>query len=657
MCGIVGIAGRHDLDWVRRMNSNIRHRGPDDKGLYQSPDGLVSLAMRRLSIIDLQTGHQPMHNEDASIWIVFNGEIFNAPEIRSRLEHRGHKFVTANSDTEVLLHLYEEKGPSLLDDLNGMFAFVIHDHNRKVLFGARDRMGIKPLYYCQSAGRFVFASELKSILTLPFIEREIDRQSLFHYMTLLYVPDEASIITGIHRIPPAHSFVYDLSSKEFKLHRYWQLKFEADEDHSEEEWAEVLRAELRAAVRRWSLSDVPLACSLSGGLDSSAVVGLMAEAGYPRIKTYSLGFDGTEEQAWNEIDLARQVAQRWGADHHEIILEPKELLSDLASMVWHLDEPYGGGLPSWYVFREMSRDVKVGLTGTGGDELFGNYGKFRIYESNKFLQASLASRRWADGCGDVLALVMSPLAMLSNSLPSSWRWIGRGHLLSQLPRMISEPFGRYYHATLEYLSDDRKRAGVLRVQNGRVQDTASYLQNLYDNSAASDLRNGLAAVDFRTQLAEEFLFMTDRFSMAHGLEARVPFLDHLLVELVFRIPPAMRTKAGDLKYLFKRAIGDLLPAPLLTARKRGFVIPTKLWLRSELRPLVERLLHPERLHHQDLFDSKFYDSFVLPHLEARADFTAQVWAALMFQIWHLIFVEQKQTEAPGFDWRAIAELD
>ena len=346
------------------------------------------------------------------------------------------------------------------------------------------------------------------------------------------------------------------------------------------EWIEILRAELRAAVRRWTLSDVPIACSLSGGLDSSAVVGLLAEAGYPRIKTYSLGFVGEEEQLWNEIDLARQVAQRWGTDHHEIILEPNELLSDLASMVWHLDEPYGGGLPSWYVFREMSRDVKVGLTGTGGDELFGNYGKFRIYEASKLLQASLASRRWADGRGDILARFLSPLATLSNSLPSSWRWIGRGHFLSQLPRIISEPFGRYYYANFDYLSDDRKRADVFRIQNGNLQDTASYLQRLYDASQAQDLRNGLAAVDFRTQLAEEFLFMTDRFSMAHSLEARVPFLDHVLVESVFRIPSSMRTTTGDLKYLFKMAVGDLLPQPLLNAPKRGFVLPIKLWLRQ-----------------------------------------------------------------------------
>jgi asparagine synthase (glutamine-hydrolysing) len=257
----------------------------------------------------------------------------------------------------------------------------------------------------------------------------------------------------------------------------------------------------------------------------------------------------------------------------------------------------------------------------------------------------------------MLAGLLAPLSALTNSLPSSWPWIGRGHLLSQLPRMMDEPFGRYYYANFEYFSDECKRAEVLRTHNGDLQDTASYLQKVYDLSEAPDLRNGLAAVDFRTQLAEEFLFMTDRFSMAHSLEARVPFLDHNLVETVFRIPPSIRTAAGDLKYLFKRAIGDLLPEPLLSARKRGFVIPTKLWLRRELRPLVKRLLHPNRLRRQGLFQPTFYDSYVLPHLDGKADYTSQVWAALMFQIWHFIYIEQNQTEAPTYDWQAMAGWD
>ena len=249
-----------------------------------------------------------------------------------------------------------------------------------------------------------------------------------------------------------------------------------------------------------------------------------------------------------------------------------------------------------------------------------------------------------------LANFISPLTAPTNQISPTWHLIGRGRLLSRLPQILSEPFGRYYYANFEYFSDQLKRDKVLRLQNGNLQNTSSYLQKLYDYSEARDVRNGLAAVDFRTQLAEEFLFMTDRFSMAHSLEARVPFLDHTLVENVFRISSSVRTKNGDLKYLFKRAIADLLPSDLLTARKRGFVIPVQLWLRRELRPLAERLLHPQRLHQQGLFSPKFYDSFVRPHLQGRADFTWQVWAALMFQLWHVVYIEQKQAETPTYRW-------
>ncbi len=262
-------------------------------------------------------------------------------------------------------------------------------------------------------------------------------------------------------------------------------------------------------------------------------------------------------------------------------------------MVWHLDEPYAGGLPSWYVFREMSKDVKVGLTGTGGDELFGNYGKFGIYETNPVLRATLAMRHRIRGAGRAMAQVSAPFAALADRLPPSWRWVGRGRVLSQLPHMLGEPFGHYYYANSLYLSDGDKRASVLQLAEAKLQNTGSYLQDLYDAQGVSHLRDGLAAVDIRTQLAEEFLFMTDRFSMAHSLEARVPLLDHDLVEMIFRIPARMRTQGDDLKYLFRRAVCDLVPPELLDAPKSGFVIPVQLWLRGPLRPLVQSLLNAD----------------------------------------------------------------
>ncbi len=652
MCGIVGIAGPHELKWIHDMNGAIVHRGPDDQGFYSSLDGAVSLAMRRLSILDIEGGHQPMSSRDGSIWIVFNGEIYNAPQLRAQLESQGRRFVTDHSDTEVLLHLYETKGEAMLGDLNGMFAFVIHDQRRNRLFGARDRMGIKPLYYTRNDTRFAFASELKSLLSLPFLSRNMDLQSLHHYMTLLYVPGTQSILKHVFRIPPGHSFTYDLSRCAMTVSRYWEVDGTSFEDHSPEEWSALLRKELRDAVGRWTLSDVPIACSLSGGLDSSAIIGLLAEQGRPQVQTFSLGFEGEDEQEWNELELACQVAKRWGTIHRELILKPNDLLDDLIEMVWHLDEPYGGGLPAWYVFREMSKDVKVGLTGTGGDELFGNYGKFSRYEADPIVHAAISLRRHFKSGVSALANYMRPLAAGSQWIPPSWPVLGRDRLLSKLSRLLDAPFGSHYYANFDYFSDEQKHQFVLAQHGGRTcQDTAEYLQELFDQSSTRDLRTGLAAVDFKTQLAEEFLFMTDRFSMAHSLEARTPFLDHHLVELVFRIPPSIRTKSDDPKYLLKRAVSDLLPPALLTARKRGFTIPLGLWLQGPLRPLAERLLSPDRLDKQGIFRKDFFNRYVQPHLEGKARYDMKVWAALMFQLWHVVFIEESCREKPSFTWK------
>jgi len=633
------------------MNATIIHRGPDDSGEYRDATVNVSLAMRRLSILDLEGGHQPLCNEDGTVWIVYNGEIFNAPELRADLEARGHQFRTANSDTEVLIHLYEEKGPDMLHDLNGMFAFAIHDRRRNIIFAARDRMGIKPLNYWQGGGRFALASELKSLLRLPFIPREVDPQSLSHYMTLLYVPDSASIIKGVCRLPAGHHLVYDLQRKTVEVECYWRPRFDREQVRTEGEWAELLRIELRQAVSRWTLSDVPIACSLSGGLDSSAIVGLLGEMGYPKIKTFSLGFSGDDAAGWNETALASLVAKKWGAEHHEIIMRPEDLLRDLLQMVWHLDEPYAGGLPSWHVFKAVGQEAKVCLTGSGGDELFGNYGKSHVYEAEAMLRTALAGRRMSRQGMDGLSTMMGPFSALANHLPESLPVVGRGRLLSRLADIIGRPFGKYYYANFMYMSDELKRDVLLDPQGGKTEDTATLLQKFYDASHSSDVRNGLAAVDFRTQLAEEFLQMTDRFSMAHSVEARVPFLDHQLVETVFQIPSAIRTRSSDPKYLLRKSISDLLPPELLTAPKRGFVIPIELWLRRELRPLLEFLLSPQRLRSQGLFRPDFYERFARPHLEGRATYTWQIWAAMMFQLWHFEFIEQNQMDAPTYDWK------
>lgn len=614
MCGIVGICGAQDESWILGMNQSQFHRGPDENGIFRDCEADFSIGVRRLAIVDIKHGHQPMSTSDRRYTIIFNGEIFNAPELRAQLEKEGVEFMTDHSDTEVVLQLYARKeGRAVARLLNGMFAFAIYDREKKILFCARDHTGIKPFYYAEESGRFAFASELKSLLTLPFIKREINSQSLFHYMSLMYVPGEETIFQGIKRLPAGHCLTYQLKSKTLKIESWWKPNFEPNQRFEKLPISDLffqLKEKLRQAILRWTISDVPLACSLSGGLDSSSIVGFLAEHGV-KMKTYSLGFTGEREEEWNELPRARAVSKKLGTDHHELILKPESLLDDLLRMVWHLDEPYGGGLPSWTVFKFMAQDVKVGLTGTGGDELFGNYGKWRALERKRLF--GILSRNGA---------------LNKNEFRKNF-------------------FERYY-----YCSDDEKLAKVF-VNSHNLEDTSLWLYRYYESANASTLRDRIAATDLVTQLPEEFLMMTDRFSMAHSLEARTPFLDRELMEFVFSIPANIRTKHFNLKYLLRKAVADVLPPELVNAKKKGFVLPLKIWLRRELRPLVEYLLGREALRKQQIFRPEFYDYFVLPHLEGRADFTNVVWAAFMFQVWYFIFVKNSTVETPNIHWKSL----
>ena len=577
MCGIAGVVGDWDDALLDRLGASLRHRGPDGGGVVT--DGDVALVARRLAILDLETGEQPMTSPSGRSTIVFNGEIYNAPQLRSQLEAKGRVFATDHSDTEVVLALWEERGAEGLRELNGMFAFALLDREQREVVLVRDRLGIKPLYY--SDAPFSFASELRTLLHVPGIERELDRESLFHYLSLRFVPGERSILAGVKRLAPGHLLRYDLESRVPAVQRWWKLEFGSGADPGE------LRGRLRDAVVRWTLADVPVAVSLSGGLDSSAVTALLAESG-ARVRTYSLGFAGEED----ELPLARSLAERWGTDHHEAVVGADELLDDLLQMVWSLDEPYGGGLPSWYVYRFMAEDVKVGLTGTGGDELFGNYRRFVPFERARL------------------------------------RTLRRGDVR------------RYHFEPSYYFADEEKRA--LGVDG---TDTSALLQRVYDESGSSNPRDAVLYLDAATQLPDEFLHVTDRFSMAWSLEARTPLLDHELVEYVASLPPELRTDVDDPKRLLRAAVADLLTPAHLEAPKQGFVFPFERWLRGELRPLAEQLVSPEHLRAQGIFreDANFLS------LDAE-----RLWPVLMFQLWHLLYVEETLTEAPTFGWRDLA---
>ncbi len=590
MCGIVGIYGVQEPAWIDAMNRLMAHRGPDDSGVARFPEDGLSLAMQRLAIIDMDGGRQPMATADGRYTIVFNGEIFNAPDLRKELEARGVRFASDHSDTEIVLHYYALEGASMLVRLNGMFAFAIYDETEKILFCARDRFGIKPLYYHAGGARFAFASELKSLMALPFVDRNINAESLYHYASLMFVPGPASIFQSVRKLPAAHYLLYDLKTGELTITRWWRTRF-GKERLAPAEVAARIRESLTDAVDRWTLSDVPIACSLSGGIDSSAIAVLLAKRGKP-VSTYSVGFTGPGEEKWNELPLARKLATKLGAEHHEIVVDPESLIADLPSMAWHLDEPYGGGLPSWTIFKFMSQEVKVGLTGVGGDEVFGDY------------------LRWRHFAGRALPVMRSR------------------------KRFAREYFDRHY-----YLSDAEKRSAVLEPDMLPVVDTADFLYATMRDAPAPSVRDAITRMDMETQLADEFLLMTDRLSMAHSLEVRTPFLDHEFVENVFDMAASLRTGFRPYKRALREAVAPLLPKSYVDAPKKGFVIPLKLWLRGPLRDMVGDLLSPARLSAQGYFRPDFYDRYVTPHVEGRADNTNLVWGALMFQLWHQAFLE------------------
>ena len=603
MCGIIGTTDQRDHGFLPRMLDLMIHRGPDDSGQHIDVTTGVALAMRRLSILDLASGHQPMTNEDETIWIVFNGEIYNAPELRRELEAQGHRFRTKNSDTEVLVHLYEECGQEMVTRLNGMFAFVIYDARSGTLFGARDRVGVKPLYYASHGSRFAFASELKCLTALPWVSREIDGDSLSHYLSLQFVPAPNSILRDVKKLPAGYRFHYDLSTKNLQVDSYWHLCVRPNPSLRRDEFIEQLRAKLVESVRRQTLSDVPIACSVSGGLDSAAVAGIVAQHHAGPVRTYSVGFSGSQMERYDELPLARKVAEKWGTEHREILVEPTQLLRDLERMVHHLDEPYGGGLPSWYVYEAVGRDCKVVLTGTGGDELFGNYQKWKLYERNLF------QRSW-------------------HVLKQCVRW----RRPSLVYAAVRHPRGFLYH---NYLPDAVKTSILpSRARTSPSRTTAGLMEETWKSAGVGNPRDAVACIDFQMQLPEEFLAVTDRFSMAHSVEARVPFLDHELVELAFAVPAHIRTRRGDAKYLAREVVRPFLPPELLNAPKKGFVLPLMEWTRKELRPVIESVLSPAALSQQGLLSPQAWVQVVQPHLTGQRDFTQQVWTLLMFQLWH-----------------------
>ena len=621
MCGIAGIVAQRDqpvlAEELHAMCAALVSRGPDDEGAFVGHR--AGLAMRRLSIIDLETGHQPVSNEDGSIWVVLNGEIYNYRQLRNELERRGHQFATS-TDTEVIVHLYEERGDDCVHALRGMFAFAIWDERRQRLMLARDRIGIKPLYYGTVAGRFIFASELKAVLQLPEVERRLNWQAVAHLLAYATTPSNESIVEGIRKLEPGHRLWLE-PDKEPVVERYWELRFLPDPQRSEEDTIEELRAKLRESVRYHLVSDVPVGAFLSGGIDSSAVVASMAMMATGRIKTFSIGF---REQEFNELPYARLVAKRFGTDHHELVLEP-DILDLLDHFAWDLDEPLGdaSAIPTYMVSRLASQQVKVVLSGDGGDELFGGYDSY-VTEGRD---------RWARF---LPATIRTLLAGVSGLLPED----ARG---KQFLEYLSKPDGeRYLFANTLFRSGHQREllTGEAREQVAAAQPERPRLDRFL--GWKGHWLSALQDHDFRYYLPLDILTKVDRMSMAHSLEARVPLLDHSFVEFAATIPADWKWHQGRTKHIFIKSLRGLLPDEILDRSKKGFGVPLNRWFRGPLRPLVRELLLSDSCRKRGIFNEAYLNRLITRQEQGRSlDF--HMWTLMSFELWCRTFLDRKHT--------------
>jgi asparagine synthase (glutamine-hydrolysing) len=623
MCGIAGFvdllpsaetAAAHVR--LRAMCAPIRHRGPDDEGIYH--DEGVGLGMRRLSIIDLSTGHQPIHNEDRTVWVVLNGEIYNYRELRRTLEAGGHQFYTA-SDTETIVHGYEAWGEAVFAKLRGMFGIAIWDTRTRTLLLARDRPGIKPLYYAEAGGRLFFGSEAKCLLANPEVGRDIDLSAVDHYLAYLYTPRDRAIFRGMRKLPPAHYL--RVADGRTDVVRYWQLPVTpACSRLSEGEALDQLEAALEDAVRSHLVSDVPLGAFLSGGVDSSIVVAMMARLTGRRVRTFSIGFD---EAAYDERPYARRVAEHLETEHHELVVRP-DALAILDQLIWHFDEPFAdaSAIPTWYVSKLASEHVTVVLSGDGGDELFGGYDRYLPHPNVARFD------RHAAAFGRALAA-------------AAWRRLPHGVRGKNFLRHVArDAQGRYLDSVTFYHADER-RSLLSAEASAELSgwDAESYFRRPFARLDALPATTQMMAFDFETYLPEDCLTKVDRMSMAHSIESRVPLLDQTVVDFAASLPPDLKIRDGSRKHLLRALAGRLVPREVLDRPKQGFAVPVGAWFRGSMREAFGDVLGSAAARQRGYFDYRFVDRILGEHLSGRRDHALRLWQLLVFELWLRQYVD------------------
>lgn len=633
MCGIAGIFGIKgrpvEAFEVQNMCDAMTHRGPNDEGFYIN--GNIGLGMRRLSVIDIATGHQPIRNENGSIQVIQNGEIYNFRELRQQLKGRGHTFYTG-TDTEVIVHLYEEHGADFVKYLSGMFAIAIWDEPARKLTLARDRLGIKPLYYGEFGGRLVFASELKALLQLPDVTRDLNWNSVGHLFSFLTTPKNESIVAGVHKLEPGHVLTVS-AGRQAQVHRYWDVNFEPDYSRSEADYVEQLRALVDDSVHACMIADVPLGSFLSGGIDSSAVVAAMSKHSSTPVKTFSVGFS---EKAFNEAPFARQVAEAFGTEHHELIVEPHTL--DLDDLAWKLDEPFGdsSALPTYMISKLAAEHVTVALSGDGGDELFAGYSKY-LKEGRE--------RRYR--------YIPSPLRNLMGAIGGHMAEGMKGRRF--LRHIALDGPDRYRDANSMLNAEDRGKLLSAAVAEKVLaedpwRDRLDYLEHVDKHWLSA-----IQYLDIKHYLPLDILTKVDRMSMANSLEVRVPLLDHKMVEFAATIPPEFQLRNGISKHMLKRAMRGILPDAIIDRPKQGFAVPLGRWFRGELSEQLHDLLLSSSSRSRNMFNHHYVEK-LLSLQKAGRPLELQLWTLVSFELWCRQFLDNapapSQIHSLGTEWRA-----
>lgn len=635
MCGITGwfnwkkpLSRAEAERTLEAMLVPVVHRGPDEKGIYCAEgrgSSHAAIGMRRLSVIDLSTGSQPIHNEDKTVWVVCNGEIYNYKELRRGLEERGHRFYT-NSDVEVIVHLYEEKKFELLSALRGMYAFAVWDAKEDRLFLGRDRVGKKPLVYTIKDGALIFASEIKSILEYPGVTREVDLDAIDLYLTYQYIPAPYTAFKGVQKLPPAHYLVCD-SSGTITTRRYWDIDFTKKLDLSGAEWEERILDKLREATRIRMMSDVPLGAFLSGGIDSSAVVAMMARESSRPVKTFSIGF---EEQDFSELKYARLAAKHIGTDHHEFIVKP-QTADILPKLAWHYGEPYAdsSALPSYYVAHETRKHVTVALNGDGGDENFAGYLRYKAFKLSGMLSP----------LGRPLAYAAAPVALTLKRLTSgkARKLFHRAHFVASALEESPARRNIRWHC----IFDNARKTAIYSddmISRFKGIDRYDYLEKTFNEAPCNDDIDRLLYTDIMTYLPECLLVKVDIATMANSLEGRSPFLDHELMDLAAQIPSSLKLRGLTNKYILKKALSKLLPKEILHREKMGFGIPINQWFRGELKGYLKDIVLSERALSRGYFKKEAIENLIREHNDGLFDHGYRLWSLMMLELWHREFM-------------------